>query len=199
MARFRLHLLEVRDAFDETFCQGHDSLLAPFSEHSYELRACVDAVPGEHLAFRDAQPRPVDEFQQNTCARLLQGGVLDFREFLFGKVFLPEYVHQALGALGHGDALGRILFENLAAYHVLPEALECRKVFADARRGEFLLHLEVPDERLDACLGKARQRSIGAGACEELVQRLAVGVDRPGRVPALRGEVCQELLDIIGK
>ena len=117
-----LHLFVIADAFDKTFGNGDDAFLAALAENAHELGAYVDTVPCEHLAFRNAEPGTVDEFEQDARTQLRERRVLEFGEFFFGEVLLAEYVHQALGALGHRDALGGILVENLASHHVLPEA-----------------------------------------------------------------------------
>ena len=116
-----MHLFVIADALDKTFGNGDDAFLVPFAENAHELGANVNAVPSKHLAFRDTEPRTVDEFEQDARPQLRECRVLEFGKFFFGEVFLAEYVHQALGALGHRDAFGGILVENLASHQVLPE------------------------------------------------------------------------------
>ena len=93
----------------------------------------------EALAFRDAEARAVNEFQQEPGADLLERGVLEFRELFFGKVFLRKEGDKALGALGHGDGFSGILVENLGTHQVLAETFEGGEVFANAGGCELLL------------------------------------------------------------
>ena len=57
-----LSLFVILDTVDKAFGQGYNALLVALAEHAHEFRACVDAVPREHLAFRYAQSRTVHEF-----------------------------------------------------------------------------------------------------------------------------------------
>ena len=134
----------ICDAADKAFCNWDDAFLVALAEDADEPCACVYAVPGEVLAFRDAQPRAVDQFKQKPSSDLRQCRVFDFFEFVepaFGEVLLPENVDEPLRALGHRDCFGGILVENLGADEVFAEAFEGGEVFADACGGEFLLNL----------------------------------------------------------
>ena len=144
-----LHLFVICDAVDETFGKRNDAFLVALAEYAYELCVCVDAVPREHLAFRDTQSRAVNEFKQNAGPHLLERRVFYFREFLGRKVFLPEYVHEPLRAFWHGHVFCRIYFQNFRANQILAKTFECSEMLAKACGGEFLLHLQVPDECLD--------------------------------------------------
>ena len=56
MPCLQLHLFVICDAVDKAFCNRHDAFFVAFAEHANKLCVCVDAVPGEVLAFRDAKP-----------------------------------------------------------------------------------------------------------------------------------------------
>ena len=70
MSRLKLHLFVIRDAVDETFGKGNDAFLAALAEYTDQEFLFVDAVPGEHLAFRNTQPRTINQFQQDAGAHL---------------------------------------------------------------------------------------------------------------------------------
>ena len=160
----------------------------------------------EALAFRDAEARAINEFQQEPCADLLERGVHEFRELFFGKVFLRKEGDKALGALGHRDGFGGILVENLGTHEVLAEAFEGGEVLANAGGGELLLDFQVPDELFDVCFGEriegccfggrmARSRGLVEGNLI-LFERFAVGLDCSFGIPALSLQVYQEILDV---
>ena len=112
----------------------------------------------EALAFRNAQPRSVNEFQQKSSTDLLERWIfVQFREFFFGKVFLREECNEPFGAFRHGNCFGGILVENLGTHKVFAKTLEGGEVFADAGGGELLLDFQVPDEFFDACFGERFQ------------------------------------------
>lgn len=122
--RLHLYLSVICDAVDETFGKWNNAFLVTLAEHAYEFGVSVDAVPGEILAFRNAEPGSVDELEQNARPYLREFCVgRQFRKFFFGQVLLSKNVHQALGAFGHGDVFGRILFANFALDQVLAETL----------------------------------------------------------------------------
>ena len=178
-----LHLSVICDAFDETSGERHDAFLVPLAKHAHEFRVGIDPVPREHLAFRDAEPGTVDEFEQNARPYLRERRVLEFGEFLGREVLLAEYVHEPLRPFGHRDVLCGIFLERLALDEVLAETLQGGEVLANARGGELLLHLQVPHEGLHVHLGEGGKcrsafdvRSVVTQVREELLERLSVRV-----------------------
>ena len=109
-----------------------------FADYAHEFRVRVDAVPGDVLAFRNAEPRAVDEFEQKPCADLLERRIFQFGKFFFGEVLLPENVDEPLGAFGHGDCFGGVLLQNLGTHEILAETLQRGEVLADACGGKLL-------------------------------------------------------------
>ena len=72
-------------------------------------------------------------------------------------------------------------------------------MFANACGGEFLLHLQIPDESLDAHFAEGFQRSILGEVYKEFFKRFLVRRDGAGGVPSLRGEVGQEICNVVLK
>ena len=55
MSRRKLHLFVICDATYETFRKRYDAFLVALAEYTDQEFLFVDAVPGEHLAFRNTQ------------------------------------------------------------------------------------------------------------------------------------------------
>jgi len=109
---------------------------------------------------------------------------------------LPEKLHKAFGALGHGNCFGGIFLQNLGTHEVLAKAFQCGEVLADACGREFLLDLKFPNKILDAHFGECFEWSVVGKCCKVFFKRFSVCIDSPFGIPALCLQVYQKILDV---